>query len=203
MKKVQNPKLKIQNKKNFLLFLFCILTLAFASLAFCAGEEEAAHTPLWREYLWKIINFAVLVIILFKFAKKPFQSFLRQRTELIQKTLDEAREAKELALKALKEVEDRLKEKDKEIEEIMSVAKVSGEKELENLMMQGDKLKAYILEQAKANIDLEVKKAKEDIKAEAVEIAMELAEKKIKEKLTKKEQEKLLEESIAKMGGSS
>jgi len=47
----------------------------------------------------------------------------------------------------------------------------------------------------------ELKQAKEAIKAEAVELAMELAEKKLKEKLTKEEQEKLLEDSLTKIGG--
>jgi F-type H+-transporting ATPase subunit b len=59
------------------------------------------------------------------------------------------------------------------------------------------------LEQAKTNIDFEVKQAKEMIKKEAVEIAMELAEKKLKEKLTKEEQLKLLEESVAKIEGKN
>jgi F0F1-type ATP synthase membrane subunit b/b' len=39
------------------------------------------------------------------------------------------------------------------------------------------------------------------LKDEAVELAMELAEKKLKDKLTKDEQEKLLEDSLMKIGG--
>ena len=185
-----------------LIIAFCILSFAFAVVAF-GSEEEAAHAPWWKDYIWKIINFGILVIILYKFAKKPFQSMLKQRTEMIEKTLKEAREAKELAEKALREVDVRLKEKDKEIQEILSVTKRSGEMERENLIQQGDKLKEKILEQAKANIAFELKHAKEAIKAEAAEIAIELAEKKLKEKLTTEEQEKLLEESIAKIGGSN
>jgi F-type H+-transporting ATPase subunit b len=57
------------------------------------------------------------------------------------------------------------------------------------------------LEQAKTNIDFEVKHAKAVIKAEAVELAMELAEKKLKDKLTKDEQERLLDDSLVKIGG--
>ena len=59
------------------------------------------------------------------------------------------------------------------------------------------------MEQAKTNIDFEVKQAKATIKKEAVEIAMELAEKKLREKLTKEEQLKLLEESVAKIEGKN
>jgi F-type H+-transporting ATPase subunit b len=131
------------------------------------------------------------------------KGFFKKRTELIEQSLREAREAKELAQKALSEVEERLKVKDTEMEQIIAGAKKSGENEKARLIEEGDKLKARILEQAKTNIDYEVKRAKESIKEEAVEIAMELAEKKLKEKLSKDEQLKLLEESLAKIEGKN
>lgn len=191
---------KVQFKKITFIFVVCILSLVFVSFAFASGGEEET-VPLWKDYLWKVVNFGILIIILFKFAKKPFQSFLKQRTELIEKTLKEAREAKELAQKALQEVEERFRTKDKEIEEILSASKRAGEQERERLLEEGNKLREKIYDQAKVNIDYELKHAKDAIKAEAVEIAMELAEKKLKEKLTKKEQERLLEESLTKIGG--
>ncbi|MDO9288794.1 MAG: ATP synthase F0 subunit B [Thermodesulfovibrionales bacterium] len=176
------------------------MQFAFVTFAFASGGE-AAHTPLWKEYLWKIINFGVLFFVLFKFGKKPLQDFLKTRTELIEKTLKEAQEAKILAQKALAEVEERLKVKDKELEEIISSARQSGEKEKARLIEEGSRMKAKILEQAKTNIDYELREAKAAIKAEAVEIAMELAEKKIKEKIGKAEQDMLLEESLMKIEG--
>lgn len=197
--KIQNSKFKVFSKISVVLML-CILSFVFVITAF-AAEEGEAHTSIFKEYMWQIINFGILVFVLVKYGKKPFQSFLKQRAELIEKTLKEAREAKELAEKALREVDVRLKEKDKEVEEILSITKRSGEVERDNLMEQGERLKEKILEQAKANIAYELKHAKEAIKAEAAEVAIELAEKKLKEKLTKEEQERLLDESITKIGG--
>ena len=74
------------------------------------------------------------MIVLFKFAKKPLQDFLQKRTELIEKTLNEAKEAKEAALKALQEAEERLKTKDAEIEAILAAAKKSGEQERDRII---------------------------------------------------------------------
>lgn len=179
--------------------LLIAFSIIFVSYAF--GSEEGEHGSIAKDYMWKIINFGILVLILWKFAKKPLANFLKQRTELIEKTLNEAKAAKESAQKALQEVEGRLKLKDAEIEEILSVAKRSGEQERDRIIEESQKLKAKILEQAKTNIDFELKHAKEVIKAEAVELAMELAEKKLKEKLTKDEQEKLLADSLVKIGG--
>jgi len=192
---------KVQLKKITVIFAGCILSLVFTSFAFASGGGEEAAVPLWKDYLWKIINFGILFFILFKFGKKPIQSFLKQRTELIEKTLKEAKEAKELAQKALQEVEERFRTKDKDIEEILSASKRAGEQERDKLLEEGNKLREKIYEQAKVNINYELKHAKDAIKAEAVEIAMELAEKKLKEKLTKKDQERLLEESLMKIGG--
>lgn len=176
---------------------FCFLQFALVALAF--GAEEAAHGGEWKEWLWKILNFAILVGVLVWFAKKPLQEFLRKRTELIEKTLEEAKEARELAQKALAEVEERLKLKDKEIEDILAHAQQSAKREKDLLVQQGEQMKEKILEQAKNNIDYEVRLAKDSIKAEAVEIALELAEKKLKGKLTSEEQIRLIEESLARM----
>jgi F-type H+-transporting ATPase subunit b len=93
--------------------------------------------------------------------------------------------------------------KDKEMEEIIASARLSGEKEKARLAEEGIKLQEKILEQAKTNIDFEVKQAKTAIKKEAAELAMDLAEKKLREKLTKEEQLKLLEESVAKIEGKN
>jgi len=65
-----------------------------------------------------------------------------------------------------------------------------------SLIEEGEKLKVKILEQAKTNIEYEVKRAKETIKAEAVNAAMQLAEEKIKARMTKDDHEKLLAESL-------
>jgi len=196
--------LKIHRKKIIQILAFTIFNLAAASFVFASsgGGEGAEHAaPWWKDYIWKIINFLLLFILLFKFAKKPMQNFFQKRTELIEKTLNEAKEAKALSLKALQAVETRLKAKDAEIEVILAASKKSGELERDSIIAESDRLKAKILEQAKTNIEYELKHAKEAIKAEAVELAMELAEKKLKEKLTKEEQEKLFEDSLMKIGG--
>jgi F-type H+-transporting ATPase subunit b len=197
---------KKMSKRNFafivhsalLFFVFCILNLAPVALAFGAEGGEA-HESLFKSYLWQALNFAILVTILVYFMKKPLKEFLRKRTEIIEKSLKEAREAKELAEKALAEVEERLKLKDKEIEEILSRTRLSAEKEHSLLLQQGEQMKEKILEQARTNIEYELRQARDSIKAEAAEIALELAEKKLKERLTKEEQIRLIEESLKRM----
>jgi F-type H+-transporting ATPase subunit b len=186
----------------FIFLAACILHLASFSFAFASGGGEEAHPSVFQVYFWPVMNFLLLILLLaFLFKKVDIRGYLKKRTELIEQTLREAQEAKELAQKALAEVEERLKLKDKEIEKIVSAARQSGEKEKARMIEEGEKLKDDIIKNTKTNIDYEVKSARDVIKAEAVEIAMELAEKKLKGKLTREEQLKLLEESLAKLEG--
>ena len=182
----------------FALMTGLLLVVFGAGLAF-AVEHEAEGGFHVMEWVWKVVNFAILVFVIVKFGGAAFKSFLKGRTEAIQKTLDEARQARELAEKALREVQEKLRTKDEEIAAIIAASKSSGEKERDALTAEGQKMSAKIVEQARANIDFELKRAKEAIKAEAVELAMELAEKKLKEKLTPEEQKRFLEESLSNL----
>ena len=183
------------------LTLSAVALTAATAFASEGGEE---HVSLFSAYLWPVINFICLVALLvFMMKKMDLKAYFHKRTELIEQTLKEAKEAKELAQRALAEVEERLKVKDSEIEEIVAAARISGEKESARIVEESDKLKERILEQTQANIDYEVKRAKETIKAEAADAALELAEKKLRERMTKEEQLRLLEESIAKIEGKN
>jgi len=194
MKKIQNSKFKVQ---GFIFLLFTIHCSLF-TVAFAGGGAE--HTFTWKDWLWPIVNFAILVFILVKFGRKPIREFLRKRTELIERSLKEAVEAKEFAKEALDRLEERLKGLDDEINNILELARKAGEREKESLIARGESLRNKILAEAKANIEYELELAKKAIKTEAALLALELAERDIKERLTQKEQRRLLEESIRMIG---
>ncbi|HDH04957.1 MAG TPA: ATP synthase F0 subunit B [Nitrospirae bacterium] len=198
MNKNQKLKIKNQNYGASICFIIITVSLMFVSAAFASGGGGEHHFT-WMDWLWPLVNFAVLVAILVFFSRKPVVEYFKKRTELIENSLKEASEAKELAQKTLNEVRGRLKTTDSEIEQILAAAKKSGEKEKEAIIAEGVRLKEKILEQAKANIDFELQKAREKIKADAALLALDLAEKQIKEKLGKKEQEVLIDDYIKRL----
>ncbi len=183
--------------KTFLVFAF----LLPASTAFAATAQHAA--PEWRGWLWQIINFAILVGVLVLALKNPMKNYLRARTEAIQKGLDDARRAREAAEAALKEIRERLSRKDAEIEAILRTAKQSGEAEREALMKEAERMSQNIAEHAETYISFEIKKAKDAIRKEAVIVALELAEKKLQQKMTPEEQNKLVANAVAQLEAKS
>ncbi len=178
-------------------------SLFLPSFAFASGGQEIPMSLM--DWVWKIVNFALLLggLYWFVFVYLKAPEYLKGRRELIEKSLKESREAKELAAKALAEVEERLKLKDKEVADIIAAAVEAGESEKRRLTEEGEKLKVRIIEQAKANIEFEVKKAKEAIQAEAFETSLKIAEEKIRKRMTAAEQERLLKESIKLIEGKN
>lgn len=192
--------MKIKIDKKFVIFCLMIAFVLLSwTLALAAEAEGEGGGGFVKEWLWKIVNFAILAGILVYFARKPFKNYLEARTAGIQKSLDDARTAKELAEQALKEVQERLRLKDQELAEILANATNSGEAERDALVREAERMSQKILEHARSNIDFELNKARDAIKAEAVELAMGLAERRLREKLTPEEQRKLLEESITSL----
>jgi F-type H+-transporting ATPase subunit b len=180
------------------LVLAALLILPVMAYAAGGGDHEGMGIKDWA---WKILNFVILVVLLVKFVGKPLREFLSARKSLIEKSIKESQEAKELARKALAEVEDRLKLKDQEVAEIIASAKTTGEAERDRLIAEGQRMANRIAEQAKTNIDFELKRAKDIIRQEAVQAALQLAEEKISKQLTKDEQDNLLRESIKLIEG--
>ncbi len=179
--------------KGMMILIFMMIVMVTSSAM--AAEAEHAGGNL-KDWAFKTINFAILVFLLVKFLGKPIRNYLAQRKELIEKSIKESQEAKELAQRALQEVEEKLKLKDKDIQDIIDSAKKIGEQEKQQIIQETNRMKDKILEQAKTNIEFEVKMAKDALRLEAAELAIQLSEQKLKEKITPEEQEKLLQESI-------
>lgn len=170
-----------------------------------AGENgEGGHKEEMVEFfstgfMWTVINFTLIAFVLVKFAKEPLQEALRQRRETIEKTMKDAAEAKELALKGLEEAKRREKEKNVEIESILSDARATAERERKSLIEQGERISRDMVERARLSIDVELQRAKDDLRAEAVTLAMEIAADKIRRETTEDDQKRLLTEYIGRM----
>ncbi len=190
---------KIISLKHYLYLAVFGLNFIFAGVAFAEGGGGGEHGFTWKDWQWIVINFAILVVVLFFFGRKPIGEYFKKRTELIEKSLEEATEAKRLARKSLNEVRSRLENTDAEMEQIIEAARKSGEKEKQSIIKEAARLKEKILQQAKANIDFELQKARDTIKADAAAMALELAEKRIKEKLGQKEQAALIDDYIKRL----
>lgn len=164
------------------------------------GAEKVEMVPFFSSnFLWTVINFCLVVWLLVKFGKGAMKEGLVARQDRIEKAINDAAEAKALAEKALQDAERRLAEKDVEVQGILDDAKRVAARERERLVEQGIKVSQDIADRARLNIDVELKRAKDELKAEAVRLAIEVAEKKIGAIITSEDQKRLVSQYIKGM----
>ena len=112
-----------------------VLGLAAAAYAAEGGGTEVTT----MDWVWRIVNFAIILGVLIYFLQKPVQTMLRKSIEDIETALAEAKRAREEALKRLAEVEARLKDKDAEVQSLVKLAEENGRKEREQIVADSAK----------------------------------------------------------------
>ncbi len=127
-----------------------------------------------------ILNFAVIAgaIVLVMRAKMP--GAFAARTASIQKQMAEARQASEEAGRRLGEIEGRLARLDSEIAGLRSQAEAEGKAEEERLRAAAEEERQKIVHGAEQEIAAAARLARTDLKSYAAELAVALAEKRIK-----------------------
>lgn len=131
-------------------------------------------------WLCMVLNFLVIFVGLWIIGKKIFPAVFRNRTELIQRRLEEARKTSEDARRRLAEVETRLSRLDSEIEQMRREAEASSRNEEERVMAVAEEERRRIVESAEQEIARAANAARRELKSYAAELGVNLAEKKIR-----------------------
>ncbi len=126
------------------------------------------------------IDFLVIAILIFLFVKAFLPGAFRARTESIRKSVDEARRASELAQKRLSDIEARLSKLDGEIAAMRTAAETEAKGEEERIRAAAEQDKKKIVEAAEQEIAAAANLARRDLKAYVAELAVTLAEKRIR-----------------------
>ena len=142
------------------------------------------------------ILFLALSYILFN----PVRDMLKKRQEMVQETRDTANKEKEDALKLKAEYEVKVKNAEAEAEEILSQARKRALKNERAIVEEAKEEAARIIAAANVQIELEKKKAMDDLKQEVVAIATMMAGKMVAVSIDEKTQNQLIEDTLKEMG---
>ncbi|NOY52767.1 MAG: F0F1 ATP synthase subunit B [Deltaproteobacteria bacterium] len=189
------PKMRVAAK----ILIAGLMMVGTASVLWAAGEGGAEKVVpiLSMEMFWRVVNFAVLAILLYKFLAQPMRDFFAGRREAILKSLEEAKKSKEEAEAKYRELSDRLANRDEEFADIRKKAIENAEKLKERLIAEAHEKAKRMEEKAKESIEQEMKKARETLKREAVELALKLSEEKLVQELTPGDHRRFMDEYIA------
>ena len=163
------------------------------------GEHAADHKAEMIDFGWRVANFAVLLFILYKLMWKKMKTFFAGRREGIKASLEEAEVVKAEAEKKFKEYDIKLKKAEEEIQSISEMIKAQGEEEKKRIIADAERSAVKMKEDAKARMDQELKKARNELRLEASELAVQMAEDILKKKVTKEDHESMVREYLDRM----
>jgi F-type H+-transporting ATPase subunit b len=191
---------KISWRKAGVVALSLLVVLGFAAAAW-ASDDGAIPREKWLDLLWRTTNFAGLAFILIFFLKKPFSDGLRSRRDGIQDQLEALESRKSEAERMYQEAEAKLARLDEEVSSIITEAVKQGEAEKAKIIADAERNAGDITRQAEMAVAHELALAKTRLKGEIAEQAVLLAEELIRKNIQPADQSRLVELSLAKVGG--
>ena len=170
-----------------------------AGVALASGGEGGEHASQWTNFLFRVMNFAVLVAVLIIVLRKPLKSGLGARVDQIKSELEELEAKREEAKRAYALMEQRLADAAGEREKVLADFRAMGEKEKAAIIAGAETTAERIKEQANFTIEQETAAAKAELRREVAEMSATVAEDLLKEKINPDDQTRLVDEYLAKV----
>jgi F-type H+-transporting ATPase subunit b len=148
-------------------------------------------------YIWSIVIFLVLAFLLMKFAWKPLLELLEKRENNIRKSLLDAEKARDELVNVKEDTEKLLSQARNESQAIVAAGKKTAERMKDEIVEKAQSKSDALLVDTKKQIEIEKDRAIADVKAEVVNLSIEVAKKLIRKNLTKEDNLKLINESLS------
>lgn len=190
------------NRRLSLLVALAVLGTALLPVLALAsgGEQHADSGVILKDFIWRCVNFAVMVGLLGYFVSKPIRNALQSRREGIEKALADAVAAREAAEATSREYRDKLASATAEIDAIYAAIRREGELERDRIINGARDMAAKIEQEADAKAAGLVARARAELRAEAARLAVDLAEELLNKNVTAADQKRLVDEYMQKVG---
>ena len=171
--------------------LIALATFLAATPAFAAGGHGEGFP--WGHWVASMINLIIFVGLIAKYAGPGLRGMFDDRREKLMADLNEAKRLREAAEAKLNEYSQRLDALDPERKQLMDDYHAQGEAEKKRLVDDAKRQVEKMRSDAELVIQQELRKAVRAIEEQAVDMALNLAETRVKEKLDGKAQHALVD----------
>ncbi|NOZ73926.1 MAG: F0F1 ATP synthase subunit B [FCB group bacterium] len=150
-------------------------------------------------FIWTIITFLVLLYVLAKFAWKPLLAMLDKREALIRESLANAEKARTDLERIQEESEAMLAKAREDAQDIVRKGKETADRIKSDLLASAEDKARQIRQDAEVQIEAAKDQALADIKAEVVNLSVQIAGKLIRKNLSPQDNQTLIEQSIQQL----
>lgn len=191
------------HKEGGILKKFRTAGLLTVTLVFCAvmafASEDASSGSKLPDLLYRVITFAIVAFLVYKFAGKRIVALFTGRSRQIEVELADLDERRTEAQDRLREVEESIADLEAERSRILAEATAQGEAMRRAIIDKAEAQALQIKAQAEIAAAQEAKQAIDAIRAELAEKITSAAEELVKKQLKKKDHEELVNEYLKKV----
>lgn len=193
-----------RSKKIIITLAYMSVVVLLASSGFASEGGEGAHHAdsgaQMKDFGWRVLNFAVLAgVIVWALKKADVKGSLAARQADIEKSLKDAEAARDAAEAKLREYSVKLDQASKEIDELHAAIVREGEQEKNRIIAEANAAAAKIVAQAALSAEQETVKARNELRAEAARLAVEIATGKLAGAIQKNDHDRFVGEYLDKV----
>jgi F-type H+-transporting ATPase subunit b len=197
--------MRLHDPRGIVVFVCLAVALALVGPGAVWAASEGGHGSgglinLDSSLIVQGINFLILLFILKRLLYKPFLAKMEERTQAIQKSLDEAQAARAQAARQQEENETRLRTAHAEAAAIRAQAMKEASEEQKRLVEAARAESQRLVEGAKAQMDADVRRAREELRREVADLATAVAEKLVRRSLRDEDHRRIVADAITKVG---
>ena len=178
------------------LIALAVLILATPALA---AEGGGGLINIDKSLVIQLVNFLVLLFILWKLLYKPLVAKMEERTQAIKKSLEEAQAARAEAERQRGEHAAQIKAAYAEAQAIRATALKEAADEQRRLIDAARAEAGRLVEAAKAETAQDIVRARQQLRAEVADLAVQVAERLIKKSLRDEDHHRIVQETLARV----
>ena len=164
-----------------------------------ASEETGGHES---KLFWHAINLLLALGVILYFARLPIRTHMAERRQNIEAGIEAARRQLAEAERQLAECNERMSSLDHEVAEIRRTVREQAENERERLLADARAAAERIRRDANIAVEQESRRAREELRNEAAEMAVRLAADLLKRQVTDSDRARLVDEFVERVESS-
>ena len=168
-------------------------------LVFAAAPAQASEGGGLAEHMWPAINLLILIAALVYFARKPIVGYFADRRGEVAGELKAAADQLGEAEATYAKWQRRLIDLETELEEIRGTSRQRAEAERERILEAARASAERIRRDASAAVDQELRRAREELREQATQLALKIAAERLEREVTDADRDRLLDEFIERV----
>jgi F-type H+-transporting ATPase subunit b len=160
------------------------------------AQAESPEGEEFQTLLYTIGNFLILLGVVVYFARKPTQAFFAARRNEIKTDLEGAADQFSESEATYAKWQRRLVDLEEELDEIRATSRQRAEAERERILSDAQSNAERIRRNATTAVKLELRRAREELRKEATQLAIELAAERLNREVNEADRDRLLDEFI-------